>query len=124
MGSDVAVRLFAIEWPRRVAATGIQYLVVSHSDPYGPRRCRYTQFAHLGPVRRGKIDANSRAQVGANCSIKKVVQEQLIAVQVALWQRGQVPVQAHGISVVVHAYDQCSSMRIHEARHCLRDDAF
>jgi hypothetical protein len=34
---------------------------------------------------------------------------------------GQVPIQAYGIPIVVHAYDQYPSMRVHEARHCLRD---
>ena len=37
--------------------------------------------------------------------------------QIGLWQCGQVPIQAYGIPMVVYAYDQYPSMRVHEARH-------
>src|SRR5258708_6536031 len=122
-GSDVAVCLFAIERPRGVSAADVQHLVVSDSDPYSSRRSGYPQYAQLDPVHRRKFDANSGAQVGADCAVKKVAQEQLITVRIGLWQRGQVPVQTYRIPIVVYAYDQCTAMGVHESRHSLRDDA-
>jgi hypothetical protein len=61
MGGNVVMRLFAVEWSRRVAAAYIQHLFVSRPDPNSSWRCRYTQYAYLDVIYNGKLNTNSGA---------------------------------------------------------------
>src|SRR6266542_3334814 len=105
MASDVAVCLFAVERLGGIAATDVEHLVVATANPHRPRCCGYPKCAHLDAVYCRKLNTNAGTQVGANRSIKKVAQEQLISIEIGFWQRGQIPVQADWISVVVDADD-------------------
>jgi hypothetical protein len=105
MTGDVAMCLLAIERLGRVAVPNIQNPVVATANPHCTWRSGYAYKTNFHAVQGREIDVNSHGQICAERGIKKIAQEQLIAVDIALRQGSQIILNADRIAVVVYSDD-------------------